>query len=362
VKTSPFTTGCQFVIVSTGARTPVGLRAPTSAAAVRAGICRHGLHPTLRDGAGAPLRFALDGRLPPELRGTPRAEALALTALRECLETLAPLGPLPLSLWMGLPEERPGWSRTDADLVMRTLGTELLACARPEDVMSVPLGHAAGITALELALRELEAGNTRACVIGGVDTYLHPATIDWLDEARRLATARNHSGFVPGEAAGFFTITTDVTARAWRLPELATIRGVATTTEPNALASGRPCTGEALTTAIARATSPLHLPHEKIATTYCDINGERRRNEEFLYVPLRLPAPFVDANRYESPADACGDIGAASGPLYTCLAVASSQRRYARGPHVLAWTSSDGGTRAALTLTLPLPTPTEDER
>lgn len=355
MNTSPSVIGRRFVIVSTGARTPVGLRASTSAAAVRAGICRHGLHPTMLDGAGDPLRFALDARLDPELHGSLRAEALALTALRECLEPLGPLGSLPLSLWLGVPEERPGWTRADTDLVMRALGSELLRRARPEDVMSVPFGHAAGMVALQLALRELDAGNTHACLIGGVDTYLHLATIDWLDASRRLSTASNRSGFVPGEAAAFLMVMTDATARAWRLPVLSTIRGVTITTEPNTLASGRPCTGEALTAAIAGAAAPLSLPHEKIATSYCDINGEPHRCDEFLHVPLRLPAPFVDANGYEAPADAWGDVGAASGPLYACLAVASSQRRYARGPHVLAWTSADGSTRAAMTLTLPIP-------
>jgi 3-oxoacyl-[acyl-carrier-protein] synthase I len=305
------------------------------------------------DGAGDPLRFALDGRLDPDLHCTARAEALALTALRESLEPLVALGPVPLSLFVGFSEERPGWSRTDTDTVMHALTSELMHCARPEDVMSVPLGHAAGLVALKLALRELDAGHTRACVIGGVDTYLHPATIDWLDDSRRLSTAANRSGFVPGEAAGFFLVTTDENARAWRLPELATIRSVATAIEPNPIASGRVCTGEALTAAIAGATAALCLPQEKIATTYCDINGERHRSEEFLYVPLRLPDPFVDANRYEAPADAWGDVGAASGPLYVALAVASGQRGYARGPHVLAWASSDGGMRAAVTLTVP---------
>jgi 3-oxoacyl-[acyl-carrier-protein] synthase-1 len=197
-------------------------------------------------------------------------------------------------------------------------------------------------------------------MVGGVDSYLHPATIDWLDESRRLCTAANRSGFVPGEAAGFFVVTTDANARAWRLPELATIRSVATAIEPNPIASGRVCTGEALTAAIAGASVGLRLPQEKIATTYCDINGERHRSEEFLYVPLRLPAPFVDANRYDAPADAWGDVGAASGPLYVSLAVASGQRSYARGRHLLAWASSDGGTRAAVTLSLPHQR--EDER
>jgi len=343
----------RFVIVATGARTPVGLRAPTSAAAVRARICRHTFHPTLLDGAGDPLRFALDGRLDPDRFGTLRAETLALTALRECLEPLAPLGRIPLSLWVGVPEVRPGWFGADTDAVMRVLTDELMRRARVEDVMSVPLGHAGGLAALCLALRELDVGRTRACVVGGVDTYLHPATLDWLDDSGRLCTSANRSAFVPGEAAGFFVVTTDATARGWRLPELATIRGVATTREPNPLASGRVCTGEALIAAIAQATASLHLPQEKLATTYCDINGERHRSEEFLCVPLRLPAPFVDANRYDAPADAWGDVGAASGPLYITLAVASAQRGYAHGPHVLAWTSSDGGIRAAVTLTLP---------
>jgi 3-oxoacyl-[acyl-carrier-protein] synthase I len=353
VKTSHTITERRFVIVTTGARTPVGLRAPTTATAVRAGICRHAFHPTLLDGTGDPLRFALDGRLDPDLHGTARAQALAVSALRECLEPLAVLGRVSLSLWVGFPEERPGFTRTDADWVMHALTRELTRCARLEGMMSVARGHAAGLVALEHALRELDAGHTRACVVGGVDSYLHPATIDSLDESRRLCTPANRSGFVPGEAAGFFLVTTDENARAWRLPELATIRSVATTTEPNPLASGRVCSGEALTAAIARATEGLHLPQEKIATAYCDINGERHRSEEFLYVPLRLPAPFVDANRYEAPADAWGDVGAASGPLYVGLAVASGLRGYARGPHVLAWASSDGGTRAAVTMSLP---------
>ena len=61
MKASHTSAAPRFVVVSTGARTPVGLRAPTSAAAVRAGICRHGFHPTMLDGAGDPLRFVLDG-------------------------------------------------------------------------------------------------------------------------------------------------------------------------------------------------------------------------------------------------------------------------------------------------------------
>ena len=343
----------RFVVVATGASTPVGLCAPMTAASVRAGICRHALHPTMLDGAGDPVRAAFAAFLDPDLTAPARALALAVPALQETLEPLEALGRVPLSLAVGLPEERPGWAHTDSNTVMRALTGVLLRSARPEAVTSVPRGHASAFVALELALRDLDAGRTQACVIGGVDTYLDPMTLDWLDQSRRLSTARHRSAFVPGEAASFFVVTTAATARAWRLPELATIRSVATTREQSPFGSNRVITGEALTAAIAGATQPLRLPHEKIATTYCDLNGERHRTDEFLYVPLRLHAPFIDANAYESPADAWGDVGAASGPLYMALAVASAERGYARGPHVLAWTSSDGGTRAAATLTLP---------
>jgi len=341
------------VVVATGARTPVGLRAPTTAAAVRAGICRHAFHPTWLDGAGDSLRFALDGRLDPELQGSARAVPLALAAMRESMEPLMALGRVPFSLWVALPEERPGWSDTDTSAVMRALADDLVQWGEPERAVSVPRGHAAGLVALELAHRELATGQSRVCVVGGVDTYLHHETIDWLDQSRQLCTAKNRSSFVPGEAAGFVVITTDATARTWRLPELATVRSVATAIEPNPIKSGRVCTGEGLTEAIREATRSLRLPEERIATMYCDINGERYRSEEFLYVPLRCPAPFEDANRYEAPADSWGDVGAASGPLFVILAVASAQRGYARGRHVLAWASSEAGTRAAVTLTLP---------
>ncbi|MEM7160639.1 MAG: beta-ketoacyl synthase N-terminal-like domain-containing protein [Myxococcota bacterium] len=341
------------VIVAMGARTPVGLRAETSAAAIRAGISRHASHPTMIDGAGDPLCCAVDATLDPDLRGAARAETLAMSALQECIEPLVPVGKATLSLWMGVPETRPGWGEADTKQLMRRLSSTLGERFNLEQVMSVPRGHASGLAALELALREVDSGRVHGCIVGGVDTYLHHETIDWLDETRQIMTATNRSSFVPGEGAGFFVVMTESMARTLRLTVLATVRAVSTAVEPHPIKTPGICIGEGLTEAIRGATAPLRLPEEKVATTYCDINGERYRNDEFFYVPLRLWAPFVDSNRFEAPADCWGDVGAASGPLLAMLAIASGQRGYARGPHVLLWTSSEGGTRAAATLSLP---------
>jgi 3-oxoacyl-[acyl-carrier-protein] synthase-1 len=133
---------------------------------------------------------------------------------------------------------------------------------------------------------------------------------------------------------------------------LANVRAAATAVEPNPLRGTEPCVGAGLTAAIASATQGLQLPHEAITFTYCDLNGERFRNEEFAFAQLRTQEAFVDANNYLSPADCWGDVGAASGPLYVALAAASKQRGYAKGAFPLLWAGSDGGYRSALTLSL----------
>ncbi|MBV1860450.1 MAG: hypothetical protein KUG77_18700 [Nannocystaceae bacterium] len=339
------------VIVAVGARTPLGLRADATAAAVRAGVSRQSLHPSMIDGAGDPLRCALDGALDPDLRGVERAKVMAQSALSECWERLSTRG-LRASVWIGFAETRPGWSQEDSAQVMRHLTGDLGEDTKLERVMTVPRGHASGLAGLELAIKDLQSGSVDVCIVGGVDTYLHHETIDWLDETRQLSTANNRSSFVPGEGAGFLVVTLPRTARSLGMPPLARVRGVCTAAEPHPIKTPGICIGEGLTAAIRGATAPLRLPEEKVADTFCDLNGERYRNDEFLYVPLRVWAPFVDSNRYQSPADCWGDVGAASGPLFAVLAVASGQRGYSRGPHALLWTSAEAGTRAAATLSL----------
>ena len=122
--------------------------------------------------------------------------------------------------------------------------------------------------------------------------------------------------------------------------------------EPHPLRSNDPCLGEGLTAVVASAASCLQRPQELITATYCDLNGERYRSEEFGYALLRTQGAFVKVHDYVAPADCWGDVGAASGPLFAVLAVASSLRGYANGAYPLLWAGSDGGYRAAVLLAL----------
>ncbi len=340
------------VICAIGARTPVGLTADSSAAAWRAGISRIAEHPRYVDKAGEPVRVATDGALDPDLGVADRMQQMASAALHEACEALAGAGRPKATLLVALPQTRPGFSDADAAPLLAALSQASRHSVELSRAIPFARGHAAGLVALHNAALEIEAGSNEVFLVGGVDSWVDPQALSWLDEGRRLASMDNRLGFAPGEAAAFVLVTSVGTARTLKLPILARVRGVALAAETQHRDSEDVCTGEGLTAAVAEATSGLTLPDEKITTTYCDINGERYRSEEFMYVPLRLWAPFVDANRYDTTADAWGDVGAATGPLLLSVAVSSSRRQWARGSSVLVFTGSDAGTRAAATLSL----------
>nr|WP_255216231.1 beta-ketoacyl synthase N-terminal-like domain-containing protein [Pseudenhygromyxa sp. WMMC2535] len=249
--------------------------------------------------------------------------------------------------YIGLPEPRPGWTLDEGERLVERLSAALLPRVALETVESVPKGHAAGLLALEAAAAKIEAGHLELALVLGVDSYLNALTMEWLDENRQLANEANRAGFIPGEAAGCCLVGSRERLAQLGLPTLARLVGVASRLEPNRIKTDAVCVGRGLSDAIEAATAALRLPEQKIRTTYCDINGESYRSEEFMYVPLRVWAPFVDSNAYVAPADCWGDVGAASGPLFLTLAAVSARRGYAAGRHMLAWASSECGARAA---------------
>lgn len=339
-------------IVYCGARTPVGLRAWTAAAAVRAGVSRLGFHPHLVDRHGDPMRVAMDAKLDPDLEGEVRMRLLAESALAEACEAIHPVLDR-AAVFLGLPEPRPGWPAEAAEPFTRALVAAVMPQVHPDRVHAVAEGHAAGILAMAQAVEALRVEDCELAIVGGVDSYLHVDTLEWLDEQGRLHTDQDsRSSFVPGEAAGFCVLASPSWCRAWQLEPLARIVGLGLATEPSRTGTGTRCVGEGLSHAIRDATRGLRLPEQKIGDTYCDLNGERHRSQEFTFAALRHTAPFVDVNRYTAPAECWGDVGVASAPLFAGLAMASSLRGYACTAHALAFACSDAGLRGAVVLAL----------
>ncbi len=348
----------QVCIVGIGARTPVGLTAASSAAAVRAAISAIGEHPYYIDKVGEKMCVARDAKFAPELGGVGRFYELAKPAM---LEALVPLiqsnaynTQMSMPLFLGLPELRPGLpSQLDQELAYRldrVIDTSKLHLT----TTTFSYGHCAGLIAMEEASRQIRQGQIEFCLIGGVDSYLEAETLEWLDDEGQLMSGVNRSGFPPGESSGFCLLTSKEAARRNRLAILADVVGAVTTFEENRIKTKTICIGEGLSSAFSAITSRLKLPEEKINEIYCDMNGERYRTEEFVFTALRQQAAFVDIHDTTHPADCWGDVGAASGSLFACLAVASGQRGYAKGARSLMWASSEGGQRSAALLHLPV--------
>ncbi len=338
----------EICVVGVGARTSVGTNAATTAAAVRGGISGLALHSSFVDSGGEPISFASDPTLAPD---TPLDQRLLAMLQAAGAEAMAAAGAItPDACLLALPEPRPGLS---ADIEAALADAQAHHLQLPRDaVRALSRGHASGLMALQAAAQWLERGERQAVLVIGVDSYHDAQTMRSLELHRRLKSSQIRGGFPPGEAAGACLLVREAVATGAGLPVLAKIRAAATAVEPHPLRATEPCVGAGLTAAIATATQGQKLPQEEISLSYCDLNGERFRNEEFAFAQLRTQDAFADANNYLSPADCWGDVGAASGPLYLALAIASKQRGYAKGLYPLLWAGSDAGYRSAVTLSL----------
>ena len=338
-------------IVAAGARTSLGLQALPSAAALTAGISSIGEHPFMIDQVGDPMPGALDSLIDPGIMGPERLLILAEAALREACtllnNTKEPLQRIPV--YLGLPEYRPGFNVQDAQEIQSGLVNIEGLPIQISEVKLLSDGHAAGLSALAVATDHIRQGLLEACLVGGVDSYFHPDTMEWLDENRQLVGTVSRSAFVPGEGAGFCLLVSSETSKRLGLNALAHVSGVAVGRESKLIKTSDICLGEGLTATVKSAVADLR-PDETISNIICDINGERYRGEEWGFVCLRLPQYFDAPTSYLSPADCWGDTGAASGPLFVMLACQPTVGSYNNGPRSLLWASSECGLRSAALL------------
>lgn len=342
-------------IVATEARTPFGLNAAQAAAAVRAGITALAEHPFMIDQIGNLMLGACDTELDPCIFGVERMLTMAETAIRETCLPLAEayarrIQSPPLPVFLGLPEFRPGFTETDAEALSNGL-RGLRGLPIPlANVHVFPGGHSAGFAALDGASRAIQQGVCEICLVGGVESYFHPDTMEWLDKNRQLAGEVSRSGFIPGEGAAFCLVMGEDACTRLRLKPITRVKKVSLGTESKLIKTSEMCFGEGLSEAVEKAVAALNRPGERINQVICDMNGERYRGEEWGFVCLRLSQYFDDPTTYHSPAECWGDMGAASGPLFVMLACHAIRRGHTQGSRTMLWASSEGGQRGVAIL------------
>jgi len=345
-------TGEPVHVVAFGASTAVGRDAWSSAAAVRAGIPGFTDHPYMIDTAGEPMRVALAPWLDIGLSGLERLSALLFPAVDEAVDPLRSNRPsrLNLALALGLPNPRPGLSddlrpEISARLTERYGGLFGAAAV-------FPVGHAAWLFALDAACRKLSQGGLDACVVAGVDSYLEPETLEWLESCEQLHGAgplNNAWGFIPGEAAGAILIARASVVERLQLQPLSSLLGTGTALESKRIKTDTVCIGEGLTGAFRGTLSALPQG-SKVTDVYCDMNGEPYRADEYGFTCLRTKAAFEAASEFVAPAANWGDVAAAGGPLHVVLSSIAGLKGYSRGEIALVWASSEDGGRAAAVL------------
>ena len=278
-----------------------------------------------------------------------RLVVLAEPAIAESVAVLSHVGgeALQAEAYVGLPLPRPGRPHDltpVADAVQQQIAR---AGLKVRHALMIETGHAAGTMAITEAAAAISAGRVDVALAGGVDTYLDPETLEWLESNDQLHSAgleNNAYGFIPGEAATFVLLTSYETAHRFKLEFDVELLGSATAHEHKIIKTDMACTGEGLTVLFRSLAESLG--GVQADDLYCDMNGEPYRAEEFGFASVRAGGWLKDPSDFHAPADCWGDIGAASGPGFLILAEAAARKGYAAGPVAVAFTSSESGERS----------------
>jgi len=330
--------------------TAVGLSAPETAASVRSGTARFE-ETSMLDKRFEPFVLAQvpeDG-LPDlaeglEKEGLTAREArmirLATVALTECLKALPASQPPPV-LSVALPESettRP----LDPAKFLGQLGRQMSSRFDAQRSDASHRGRAGGLAAIAQASEAIRRGAATFVLAGGVDTYRDLYVLGTLDMTRRVKSAANLDGFIPGEGAGFLLLADGAAAgAAW-----ARLSPVARTEEPGHMYSEQPYKGDGLALAFQQLLQSGTVPGP-VQEVYSSMNGENHWAKEWGVAHIRSHAGFAPAHGMHHPADCYGDTGAACGPLMVGLAALGIKEGYRKSP-TLVYASSDRGGRAAL--------------
>ncbi len=336
------------VVVGVGARTAIGLTGLATAAAARAGIAGFANHPFMVDGAGKRMIVAAAPYLSMDITYVERLAELAVPAAAEAVSMSAGSAgsKTVIPIFVGLPPIRPGRPKNLPDEMVARVRAEVSSHCRVGKVVAIETGHAAGTMAIQAAWEAVRSGSAEFALAGGVDSYIEPETLEWLESSDQLHSSgeeNNPYGFIPGEAAGFVLLASADAAERFKFSTPLEMQIVATARETKLIKTDSVCTGEGLI-ALFRALAG-DPPATRVDHLYCDMNGEPYRADEFGFATIRAGKLFRDPSSFTTPADCWGDVGAASGPLLLLAADAATRKGYAPGPVLAGFTSSESGER-----------------
>jgi 3-oxoacyl-[acyl-carrier-protein] synthase-1 len=331
-----------LAIVSSGMSTGVGLSAPASCAAIRAGITS--FHETRFIDQSGQWILGAEVPLAEPLRGVDKLVHLAVSSIREALAGVDGRQVPDILLLLGVAEPaRPG-RLADLDEAILDRVQEELGFRFHKESRLIAQGRMSGITAIQVARSAIFDAGFPFCVIAGVDSYLVGPMLVAFEARHRLLTSENADGFIPGEAAA-----TVLVGRADGATKIS-VWGLGSGSEPAPIGSGEPLRAEGLVNAFRTALQDAGVGWENLDYRLTDLNGEQyffREAALALTRSLRIRKEVFDLWH---TADCIGEIGAAAVPCALAVAHDAAMKDYAPGPGVMCHFSSDGPERAAVVL------------
>ncbi|WP_052546439.1 hypothetical protein [Enhygromyxa salina] len=347
-------------ILGYGAVTAVGLTAPQTCAAIRAGIKRFApIEAPILDDEEAQIgaRVSAD----PRLRADPGEWLLNLAgrALLECVGKPA-AGAEPALLWLVPEPERAhplSAGVSDSELLRRLealVGVRFAPCSRVLRSGAAGCVEALGI-ARELLETQAIAGEV-GCVIGGADSLLRKVDLQALAQGDRLLGPKQSQGLVPGEGAAFVwvgravrTPQSDLPAEETvAAPEGVCVRGIGLGYERATVRGTAYSVGEAFTSALTTASQDADIPESEIAFIAGNFNGERYDAWEHTHALLRGYRTPRERLPVVWPSASVGEIGVAAGVLALVVAAAAIEGDYAAGDTAAVQVRSDGELRGVV--------------
>lgn len=244
-----------------------------------------------------------------------------------------------------LPDEAARQQYLEQFLLDRTLrGGPLEQAAVRKLVAS---GEAAFAALLGEASTLLQSGRARACVVGAVDSMLDARLLRILLGLDALKTPEKAVGFMPGEAGAVLLLERPEDARRRGAQVLAIVEGAVVVSDLEHRYSGSPPPrGHALAQALQSAAGG-----QPVSEVVGSLNGDEWRAHDWGHAAVRLQtAPALRSavvGAPWSPAQAWGELGAATPVMAACFAVHLAARARAEAGRVLVWTAGDDGMKTA---------------
>ncbi|MFO0585961.1 MAG: hypothetical protein U0441_00405 [Polyangiaceae bacterium] len=346
------------VVVSVGARTPIGLSAVETGFAYRAASVGMREAPLVEEEGGDPVTMCFLPTIDPLLTGADRAVHLALPALDEAMRNVGPaLQQMRVKLVLCM-DEQLGIAGPDGHLPGTTLGAHVIqraAMHAPQTHLETSLrGPAGPAMVLQGIYDALARGSIEAAILGGVHTDYDPARVKALAEAGRLFKTDNLDSIIPGEHAAFLVLMRPDVARTYKLTPLANLFAPGTAFDKVRPDNDEPAfEAVGLTVAIRKAGAPLVDARLRAGWLLTDLTFERHRLFEHQSMVVRTQSLWTEPQQWDPPALRIGALGAAAIPIEVALACEGWRRGWA--PHSIAFAcaGNDSGERAALLVTRP---------